>query len=80
MKCLMEKIEDKLEAKNINPSHRRRILMAGAYFVFTYMDSLRGPEGLLVDLEGCQQNFQKGPKENYVIIALLGQVKGEHEE
>jgi hypothetical protein len=49
-------------------------------FVFTYVDSLRGPEGLLVDLEGCRQNFLKGLEENYVIIAHFGIVKGEHGE
>lgn len=80
MKYLMEKIETRLEGSQANPSLRRRLLMAGAYFVFTYVDSLRGPEGLLVDLAGCRDNFIKGIDENYVIVALLGQVKGEHGE
>jgi hypothetical protein len=48
--------------------------------VFTYVNSLRGPEELLVDLEGCRRNFQKGLDKNYVSISLLGQVKGEHGE
>jgi hypothetical protein len=52
MKCLMETIEDRLEGKIVDPSHQCRILMAGAYFVVTYVDSLRGPKGLLINLEG----------------------------
>jgi hypothetical protein len=80
MECLMEKIEDRIKVKNVDLSLRQRILMAGAYFVFTYVNSLRGPEGLLVDLEGCRRNFLKGLDKNYVIVTLLGLVKGEHGE
>ena len=54
--------------------------MAGAYFAITYINSLRGPEGLLVDLGGLQKNFMKGLDKHYIIMALLGQVKGEHGE
>jgi hypothetical protein len=79
MKCLIEKIEDKLPRQNLDPSYRRRLLMAGAYFAITYVDSLRGPEGLLVDLGGIRNNFVKG-LEDYIIVALLGQVKGKHGE
>jgi hypothetical protein len=57
---------------------RRRWVVAGAYFAFTYVDSLRGPEGLLVDLEGLGRQFVYGLESNHVIVALLGQVKGEH--
>jgi hypothetical protein len=80
MKFLMQKIEDRLEARNLEPAFRRRLIMAGAYFAFAYVDSLRGPEGLLVDLGGLRKNFVKGQNEDYVIVALLGQVKGEHGE
>jgi hypothetical protein len=54
--------------------------MAGAYFSIMYVDSLRGPEGLPVDLKGLRRNFMKGLEEDYVIVALLGQVKGENGE
>ena len=54
--------------------------MAGAYFAITYVNSLRGPEGLLVDLGGLRKNLVKGLDKQYVIVALLGQVKGEHGE
>ena len=75
MKILMLKVEERLESRNMDAVLRRRFVMAGAYFSITYVDSLRGPEGLLVDLAGLQ-----GQDEGYVIIALLGQVKGEHGE
>jgi hypothetical protein len=80
MKSLMSKIEERLESKTLDESYRRRLVMAGAYFAITYVDSLRGPEGLLVDLGGLRRNFVKGEDLNYVIVALLGQVKGEHGE
>ena len=80
MKYLMEKIESRLERQQADTACRRRLLLAGAYFVFTYVNSLRGPEGLLLDLEGCRKNFVKGVEEKYVIIALLGKVKGENGE
>ena len=54
--------------------------MAGAYFAITYVDSLRGPEGLLLDFGGVRRKFVKGREANYVIVALLGQVKGKHGE
>ena len=55
--------------------------MAGAYFAITYVNSLRGPEGLLVDLGGLWKNLMmKGSDKHYVIVALLGQMKGEYNE
>ena len=76
----MEKIEDRLVTRNLEEGLRRRCVMAGAYFAITYVDSLRGPEGLLLDLGGLRKNFMKGLDKDYVIVALLGQVKGEHGE
>jgi hypothetical protein len=80
MKSLMTKIEERLESKTLDASYRRRLVMAGAYFAICYVDSLRGPEGLLLDLGGLRRNFVKGEDKKYVIVALRGQVKGEHGE
>ena len=80
MKSLMAKIEERLSRGNLEESFRRRLVMAGAYFAITYVNSLRGPEGLLVDLGGLRKNLVKGWDKHYVIVALLGQVKGEHGE
>jgi hypothetical protein len=57
-------------------NERFKWLMAGAYFCFCFVVSLRSPEGLLCDLEGVLEHFDDARP--YVIIPLLGQVKGEH--
>jgi hypothetical protein len=51
-------------------------IMAGGYFCFCFVVSLRSPEGLLCDLEGLLDHFDDSRP--YVIITLLGKVKGEH--
>lgn len=51
-------------------------IMAGGYFCFCYVVSLRSPEGLLVDLEGMLDHYDDERPD--VIITLLGRVKGEH--
>ena len=56
-------------------SERHRWIMAGGYFCFCYVLSLRSSEGLLADLEGLLQYFDvNGP---HVVIPLLGRFKGE---
>jgi hypothetical protein len=47
------------------------------FVVVTYMESLRGPEGFLIDLEGLHR-YWKGENEDHFIIALRGNIKGEH--
>jgi hypothetical protein len=60
----------------VDNKSRFRWTMAGAYFCFCYVLSLRGSEGLLVDLEGLIE-FDE-PDRDYVVIPLLGRFKGEH--
>ena len=48
-----------------------------AYVVLTYVLSLRGSEGFIIDTKGILENWNKG-SDSYLIIALLGKVKGEH--
>ena len=49
---------------------------SGAYATIVYVISLRCPEGILIDLKGLNKHWP--PKnEEYLIIALLGRVKGE---
>ena len=45
------------------------------YTTFTYALSLRGPEGLLLDLGGLNQYWNFSSK--YIVITLLGRIKGE---
>jgi hypothetical protein len=49
-------------------------------FVFLYVFSLRGNEGLLSDLKGIREEYDAGCSHDppYSTMALLGQVKGEH--
>jgi hypothetical protein len=56
---------------------RDKWIMAGAYFCFCYVLSLRSPEGLMVDLAGLIEFNQNTGGRLFVIIPLLGQVKGE---
>ena len=55
---------------------RERWVMAGCYFCFCIVVSLWSPEGLMTDLEGLTR-FQNA-SEDFVIIPLKGQVKGEN--
>ena len=45
------------------------------YVTISYVVSLRGPEGLLLDLKGLISHWRETG--DYVVIALLGRVKGE---
>ena len=57
-------------------AEKAKWLMAGGYFTVCYVVSLRSTEGLLVDLEALLEHFDDA--RGYMIIPLLGQVKGEH--
>lgn len=52
-------------------------LTFGTYLSTGFALSLRGVEGLLVDLEGMLSNINRGDG-RYFIIALLGKIKGKH--
>ena len=57
---------------------RFRWTMAGVYFCFCYVLSLRGSDGLLVDLLEGLIEFDD-PNRDYVVIPLLGRFKEEHQ-
>jgi hypothetical protein len=54
---------------------RLKEMMAGSYFCFCYVVSLRSAEGLMVDVSGIREFGELSA--DHVIIPLLGQVKGE---
>ena len=54
---------------------RTKWVMAGSYFCFCYVVSLRSTEGLMVDVAGIKEFGEKS--QDHVVIPLLGQVKGE---
>ena len=75
---LMTKLLTLAETKirqSSNSKEREKWVTAGSYFCFCYVLSLRSPEGLMVDLPGLIQYGEARPE--FVIIPLLGQVKGE---
>jgi hypothetical protein len=69
-------IEDKIET---SPSARElnRWTVLHTFVVVTYVVSLRGPEGFLLDLDGCNRHWKEGASDHF-IIALRGKIKGEH--
>ena len=78
MLLLMEKVDMKISTA-ADDEAKALWVSAGTYFLLCYVISLRGPEGLLLDLEGLRQHFQTNHN-FYTTIALLGTVKGEHHE
>jgi hypothetical protein len=54
-------------------------LVFHTYVMVCYAVSLRGCEGFLLDLAGLNQKFSAGG-EQYVVIALLGKIKGESDD
>lgn len=63
-----------LEAK----SNQRRFdwILTGCYFACSYIASLRGPEGRLLDLEAMVHYNRNKPE--HTVLALRGKIKGEH--
>jgi hypothetical protein len=73
-----------IEAKITAASSFRELnrwIMLGTYSVITYVISLRGSEGFLLDLGGLwkyQIDCEQQP--SYFLIPLMGKVKGEHHD
>jgi hypothetical protein len=59
-----------------SPEERNRWIVFYVYAMTCYVVSLRGNEGLLLDLSGLNRKWDLGG-ETYVVIALLGKIKGE---
>jgi hypothetical protein len=69
-------IEEKIQSA---PSSRElnRWTVLHTFVLVTYVVSLRGPEGFLLDLEGCHRHWMSDDADHF-IIALRGKIKGEH--
>lgn len=63
----------------VTPREHNRCIVFHAYVVVTYVVSLRGSEGLLLDLVGLIRQWEKGDG-SCVVVALLGKIKGKHHE
>ena len=77
MTRVLEVVEEKiLVAENDVEAHPWIVFLT--YAAISYVISLRGPEGFLLDLKGLNQQWNKS--DDYVIIALLGRLKGERND
>ena len=79
---LLETIDTKF-LESTTPEESNRWVVAHSYVVISYVVSLRGPEGFLLDIEGMKHfwNEKRVDKKfgEFIYICLRGQVKGEHE-
>jgi hypothetical protein len=66
-------------ADAVTKRDHNRWIVFHAYVVVTNVVSLRGSEGLLLDLAGLIRQWEKGDG-TCIVIALLGKIKGEHHE
>jgi hypothetical protein len=76
--AVLEYVDAKItETQDSNRAHL--LTLAGAFFAVTFVILLRGPEGLLLDLEGLIKERNRNTSQ-YIILALWGEIKGEHHE
>jgi len=73
IKRIHSKLDQSIEEEDIH--HWSSIL---TYIVISYVVSLRGPEGFLLDLDGLVEHWNRS--EAYVTLALLGRLKGEQHD
>ena len=76
---LLDLLEHKILGSQ-NNNEKYFMVLAGTYFTTSYVLSLRGPEGLLLDLEGILKFSESLSDKNAILISLWGQFKGEHLE
>ena len=72
-------IEGRIKEANIplvSPRELNRWIVFHTFGVVTYVVSLRGPEGFLIDLKGLHDSWDE-ENGNFFIIALRGKIKGE---
>ena len=73
MILLLEFCENKVQEEPDIESMEKRV-KAGALFVISYVLSLRGNEGILLDIEGLQQFDQE--RNELLAVPLVGKLKG----
>ena len=74
--AFFEKVEEKIGNAREDEDQHHRWMVFGFYAMAVYILSLRGPEGFLLDLDGMNRQWD-GIRNEYVVFALLGKVKGE---
>jgi hypothetical protein len=73
---VLELVNRKIESATSGGEEANWIVF-GTYVVITYVVSLRGSEGLLLDLQGLLEHKPVDDNPNFFLIPLLGKVKGE---
>jgi hypothetical protein len=58
----------------VSPEEQNRWIVFHTYAMTCYAVSLRGNEGLLIDLSGLNRKWSVGGND-YVVIALLGKIR-----
>ena len=76
---LLEQLEESILEASTN-DEAFRLVMMGTFYATTYALSLRGPEGLLLDLDGMNKFGDSLQERDCIVVCLWGQVKGEHWE
>ena len=79
LKELLRQVDLRISTNARDFFERHRWTVFKAYATVTYVVSLRGPEGFLLDLKGLNDHWTDLDR-NYVVIALLGRVKGETQD
>ena len=72
---LIKVIEEKIENQIVAIDTHKWIVFS-TYVTLTYVLSLRGAEGFLIDLKGIRSHWSE-ERNKYTVIALMGRVKGE---
>ena len=76
MLALLEDVESRIVDGAVGMNYLNSWVMFHSYVVVAYVTSMRGVEGLLLDLGGI--NKYSNRRTDCVTIKLLGRVKGEH--
>ena len=74
LKALIKNTEVKIEQSEDNEEQHMWLVFLN-YVTISYTVSLRGPEGLLLDLNGLNRYWNTS--NDYIIITLFGRIKGE---
>jgi len=84
VKSILVNMKDDLMMENINPEHRRSLIVAGAFFVVALSCSLRGNEVFFLDafklIEGRFLGLEEHQKLKHIVLPLRGRFKNENEE
>jgi len=78
---ILSNIENEIASRELDEENRRWLIMVGAYLVVTFVLSLRGNEGFMVEAGGLIHHLRHGKEDDedtpFCVIPLLGRFKNE---